>query len=78
MSVFPAYPVLSVDGTPPFQFLFSIARAMADVRLDTLPQDLSCSTIGSRLIRKACGTAGSVNIVLRVRVPCSVKPNQQA
>jgi hypothetical protein len=29
----------------------------------TLPQDLPWSTIGSRLVCKQCGAAGSVNIV---------------
>jgi hypothetical protein len=38
-------------------------RRMVDVRLDTLPQNLPWSTIGSRLVCKQCGTAGSVNIV---------------
>jgi hypothetical protein len=36
---------------------------MVDVRLDTLPQDLQWSTIGSRLVCKECDAAGSVNIV---------------
>jgi hypothetical protein len=36
---------------------------MVDVRLDTLPQDLPCSTIGRRLVCSECGTVGSVHIV---------------
>jgi hypothetical protein len=36
---------------------------MVDVRLDTLPQKLPWSQIGSRLVCKQCGAAGSVNIV---------------
>src|SRR6476661_5223842 len=36
---------------------------LVEVRLDTLPQDLPWSTIGSRLVCKECGAAGSVNIV---------------
>ena len=38
-------------------------RRMVDVRLDALPQDLPWSTIGSRLVCKECGIAGSVHIV---------------
>ena len=36
---------------------------MVDVRLDTLPQDLTWSSIGRRLLCKECGAAGSVHIV---------------
>ena len=47
---------------------------MVDVRLDTLPQDLTWSSIGRRLLCKECGAAGSVNIVPnwhdRAVMPC--------
>jgi len=36
---------------------------MVDVRLDTLPQDQPWSVVARRLVRTACGTVGSVNIV---------------
>jgi hypothetical protein len=38
-------------------------RVSVDLRLATLPQDLPWSAIARRLVCKACGTAGSVNIV---------------
>ena len=41
----------------------SAITAWSDVRLNTLPQDLSWSKIGSRLVCKECGVAGSVHIV---------------
>jgi len=38
-------------------------RYSVDIRLDTLPRDLSWTVLGPRMVCRQCGTVGSVNIV---------------